>query len=189
MLTVSHLGPYRPLLSKLSASEVLMPIKRKSKAKSSTSKKSKKTSKKSTLKKVKITKKAASKKKTAAKKPVRRTAASVRKMVPVKKATVIEPGPPPRQIPPVEEPAVHETAVGTVTHYYSHLGVAVIQINAGTLKIGDKIHIKGNSTDLIQTVESMEYEHQHIDQASAGQSVGMRVADHTREHDIVYVVK
>ena len=35
----------------------------------------------------------------------------------------------------------------------------------------------------------MEFEHQHIEQASAGQSFGMKVKDHVREHDIVYLVK
>jgi putative protease len=65
----------------------------------------------------------------------------------------------------------------------------VIQLNKGTLKTGDTVHVKGHSTDFTQAVESMEYEHQHIDQASAGQSVGMKVKDHAREHDIVFLVK
>jgi len=100
----------------------------------------------------------------------------------------VEPGPPPRPLPPLEEPASNEAAIGTVTHYYSHLSVAVVQINKGELKAGDTIHIKGNSTDVTQTVESMEYEHRHVDRASAGQSVGIKVKDHAREHDIVYRV-
>ncbi len=136
-------------------------------------------------------KKAASRKsvKKAAKKKVRKSAPS-RKSQPVKaKLPAVEPGPPPRTIPPVEEPASNEEAVGTITHYYSHLGVAVAQINKGTLRTGDSIHIKGHTTDITQTVSSMEYEHQHVEQASAGQSVGIKVSDHVREHDIVYVVK
>ena len=100
----------------------------------------------------------------------------------------MEPGPPPRPLPPLEEPASNEVAVGTVTHYYSHLSVAVVQINKGELKAGDTIRIKGNSTDIVQTVESMEYEHRHVDNASAGQSVGIKIKDHVREHDIVYRV-
>ncbi len=102
---------------------------------------------------------------------------------------MIEPGPPPRTIPPVEEPASNEEAIGTVTHYYSHLSVAVVQINKGTLRTGNTIHVKGHVTDFTQAVESMEYEHQHIDQAAAGQSVGLKVKDHAREHDIVFVLK
>lgn len=133
-----------------------------------------------------VKRKPASKK--TAKKTVKKTAAKVKQPVP-SKMFAIEPGPPPQNIPPVEEPALHEEAVGTVTHYYSHLGVAIIQINNGTLKTGDSIHIQGHSTDFTQPVESMELEHQHITQAVPGQVVGLRVKDHVREHDIVYVRK
>lgn len=145
----------------------------------------KKAAKKKAIKKRAVRKKAAGKKPGAARKP-RKTAA---KKTPVKKTPEIKPGPPPSGIPPVEEPLANEEAIGVVTHYYSHLGVAVIQLNKGTLKSGDRIHIKGHSTDFTQTVESMEYEHQHIDKASAGQSFGLKVMDHAREHDIVYGMK
>jgi translation elongation factor EF-1alpha len=76
-----------------------------------------------------------------------------------------------------------------VTHYYSHLGVAVIQVNKGEIKVGETIHIKGHTTDFTQQIDSMEYEHQHIDRAPAGRSVGLKVKDPAREHDIVYLVK
>jgi putative protease len=102
---------------------------------------------------------------------------------------MVKPGPQPTGIPPVEEPAANEEAVGAITHYYSHLSVAVVQMNKGTLRAGDTIHITGHTTNFTQTVESMEFEHQHIEQASAGQSFGMKVKDHVREHDIVYLVK
>ena len=157
----------------------------------------KKALKKKTLKK-KITTKKITKKKTAKKKAAKKKAAggkTAKKAAPraqaaiLSKSTMVEPGPPPGVAPPVEEPAANEEALGTVTHYYSHLGVAVIQLNKGTLKTGDMIHVKGHGTDFIQKVESMEYEHQHVDQAGAGQSVGLKVADHVREHDILYLVK
>jgi translation elongation factor EF-Tu-like GTPase len=164
-------------------------IKGKSKKKAASRKPVKKTVKKKVAKK-KITKKKTLKK--AVKKTARKKAAKKSKSAetPIKsKPTMIEPGPPPRTIPPVEEPASNEEAIGTVTHYYSHLGVAVVQINKGTLRTGNTIHVKGHATDFTQPVESMEYEHQHIDQAAAGQSVGLKVKDHAREHDIVFVLK
>ena len=146
----------------------------------------KKTAKKKALKK-KNTKKKTMPAKTSAKKK----AAKKRSSLPgvLKKNVTVEPGPQPTGIPSVEEPSTNEDALGVATHYYSHLGVAVIQINKGTLRVGSKIHIKGHVTDLTQTVDSMEYEHRHIDEASAGQSVGLKVNDHVREHDIVYLVK
>jgi len=173
--------------------------KSRSKAKKSASRKPlrKKASKKKTLKK-KLKKKKTARKKTAKKKALKKKAAlkksakkPARKAKPAlpPKSTLVEPGPPSGVVPPVEEPAANEEALGTVTHYYSHLGVVVIQLNKGTLKTGDMIRVKGHSTDFTQKVESMEYEHQHVDQAGAGQSVGLKVVDHAREHDIVYLVK
>jgi hypothetical protein len=106
-----------------------------------------------------------------------------------KEQLIVQPGAPAGNIPPVEEPAAFEEAVGVVTHYYSDLGVAVVQVNKGVIRTNDRIRIRGHTTDLTQMVGSMEYEHQHVDQAEAGQSIGIKVFDHTRAHDIVYLVK
>jgi translation elongation factor EF-Tu-like GTPase len=105
------------------------------------------------------------------------------------KPTMLEPGPPPRSVPSVEEPVPTMQAVGVVTHYYGHLNVAVVQLNTGTLKTGDTIKIVGHATNLSQTVESMEYERRRVARAEAGQSVGIETKDHVREHDIVYLVR
>ena len=175
--------------------------KTKAKAKAKTKVKPKRSSGKKTVKKKtvkKAIKKAAKKKATkkAAKKARRKTsrAAPKRASAAVKEKKLekqlhIEPGPPAGSIPPVEEPAQHEEAIGVITHYYSHLSVAVVQVNKDELRTGDQIHVKGHTTDFTQTVGSMEYEHQHVDRAAAGQSVGLKIADHARQHDIVYVVK
>ena len=178
-----------------------MPIKAKNKTttkKSASQKPVKKTAPKKTIRKKsavkKVMKKKAVKKKTVVKKkalgkkPIKKTAVKAKRAAP-SKAFAIEPGPPPQGLPPVEEPSQHEEAIGIVSHYYSHLGVAIVQINKGKLKTGDTVHIKGHTADFTQPVESMEYEHQHIDQAEAGQNIGLRVKDPTREHDIVYLVK
>lgn len=148
----------------------------------------KKSAEKKAVKKKPAIKKAAVKKKALRKKTVKKTVSKTKQMVSLKQFA-IEPGPPPPNIPPVEEPAGHEEAIGTVTHYYSHLGVAIVQINNGTLKTGDPIHIQGHTTDFTQPVESMELEHQHIDKAVTGQVVGVRVKDEARVHDIVYLIK
>lgn len=165
-----------------------MPVKKKAvrKKKKALKKKTvpkKKTAKKKTAKK-KIVKKKTTKKKASSKRAVKRAKPSASK-----KATGIKPGPPPSGTPPVEAPLANEEAIGVVTHYYSHLSVAVIQLNRGELKTGDTIHVKGHTTDFSQRIDSMEYEHHHIEQAKTGQSFGLKVKDHAREHDIVYLVK
>ena len=82
-----------------------------------------------------------------------------------------------------------DTEIGKVTHYFGKIGVAAIEITQGTLRVGDTIHIKGHTSDFTQTVDSMQIENASVEEASAGESVGIKVADHAREHDVVYKVE
>jgi translation elongation factor EF-Tu-like GTPase len=79
-----------------------------------------------------------------------------------------------------------EQAIGTVTHYYGHLSVAAITLT-DTLRVGDRIHIVGHTTNLEQPVESMEVDHAKVDSAGAGDDVALAVQDHVREHDRIYL--
>jgi len=81
-----------------------------------------------------------------------------------------------------------EVEIGRIAHYFSHIGVAVADITNGKLNIGDSIHIKGHVTDFVQNVESMQVEHQSIETAKSGESVGLKVNEHVRENDVVYKV-
>jgi putative protease len=78
--------------------------------------------------------------------------------------------------------------VGLVTHFYSKPSVAVVELLA-PLNKGDKIVIRGSTTNIEQDVESMEIEHKQIPNAQAGQSIGMKVLGRVRENDIIYRVK
>jgi GTPase len=75
--------------------------------------------------------------------------------------------------------------VGVVSHFFGKIKVAIIEVN-DTISVGDRIFIKGPTTDLEQTVDSMEIEHEKVQQAKAGQSIGMKVNGRVREKDIVY---
>ncbi len=75
--------------------------------------------------------------------------------------------------------------VGRVTHFFTKISVAVVELSA-PLAVGDHIVIKGPTTDFEQVVESMQIEHQNIERAEAGQSIGLKVAQRVREKDIVY---
>ena len=79
-----------------------------------------------------------------------------------------------------------EVQVGKVTHYFTKIGVAVIEVTDGSIKVGDEIHIKGHTTDLMQKVNSMQIEHEKVQAAEPGQSIGMKVSEPVRQHDIVY---
>lgn len=77
--------------------------------------------------------------------------------------------------------------IGKVTHYFTKIGVAVVELKA-SLSVGDKIRISGPTTDFEQTVESMQIEHENVKTAKAGQSIGLKVAEHVRETDTVYKI-
>jgi len=81
-----------------------------------------------------------------------------------------------------------EVKVGHVTHYFAHIGVAGVLVEADGLKIGDIIRIAGHTTDVTQQVTSMQLEHEVIQEAKPGQSIGLKVVEHVREHDVVYKV-
>ena len=72
--------------------------------------------------------------------------------------------------------------VGKITHYFSKIGVAVVELSA-ELKVGDNISIEGSTTNIQQPVNSMQIEHKPVDFAKKGQSIGMKVADVVREGD------
>jgi len=78
-----------------------------------------------------------------------------------------------------------KTQIGNVTNFYSKISVAVVQLTA-PVNVGDKILIKGDTTNFEQMIESMQIEHQNIPRAEAGQSIGLKVKDRVRPGDVVY---
>lgn len=78
--------------------------------------------------------------------------------------------------------------VGVVTHFYAKASVAIVELTT-TLNKGDKIVIRGSTTNLEQNVDSMEIEHKQLTNAQVGQSIGLKVNGRVRENDVVYRVK
>ena len=81
-----------------------------------------------------------------------------------------------------------EEEVGRITHYFSKIGVGVVEMTKGVLKVGETIHVKGHTTDLFQKVDSMQVEHAPVQSAKKGESFGLHVESQVREHDIVFRV-
>lgn len=76
--------------------------------------------------------------------------------------------------------------VGEVTHYFGKIGVAVLKLS-DTLKVGDQIKIVGKEgEEFTQTVESMQIEHQNVQEAKAGDLIGLKVAQKVKEGYKVY---
>ena len=75
--------------------------------------------------------------------------------------------------------------VGTIKHFFSKINVAIIDLESA-LSVGDRILVKGPTTDFEMTVDSIQIEHNSVQSAEVGQSIGLKLADHARERDVVY---
>lgn len=80
-----------------------------------------------------------------------------------------------------------EVVIGKVSDFFARPVVAGIELT-GTLKLGDKIHIKGHTTDMELTVDSMQIDNVDVEEAKAGDSVGIKIGDRARRGDTVYLV-
>ena len=81
-----------------------------------------------------------------------------------------------------------EQLIGKVTHYFGKANVAAVEITDGQLSVGDTIRIKGHTSDWTQKVDSMQIEHDQVQTAKPGDQIGIKVKEHAREHDEVYLV-
>lgn len=80
-----------------------------------------------------------------------------------------------------------EETIGTVSDFFAHPVVAAIELTAA-LAVGDKIHIKGHTTDLELVVKSMQIDNVDVKEAKKGDSIGVKVGERVRKQDTVYKV-
>jgi len=85
-----------------------------------------------------------------------------------------------------EKKAPKEKKVGEVLHHFGKIGVAALKVKA-EIKVGDTLHIKGHTTDFEQMVDSMQIEHDSVQKVKKGDDVGIKVKDHVREGDEVFL--
>ncbi len=78
-----------------------------------------------------------------------------------------------------------EEEIGRVTDYFAKISVAGIDLT-GKLRVGDTIRVRGHTTDLELVVESMQVEHDQVEEAGAGDKIGIKVSDRCRNGDHVY---
>ena len=80
-----------------------------------------------------------------------------------------------------------EEMIGTVSDFFARPVVAAIELTA-SLKLGDTIHIKGHTTDLKVVVDSMQIDNAAVNEAKAGDSIGVKISERVRNGDSVYKV-
>jgi putative protease len=81
-----------------------------------------------------------------------------------------------------------EEYVGTVSHYFSNARVAAVEISEGRLRVGDTIHVLGNTSDFTQKINSMQINRAPVRHARPGDSIGIQVMEQARKNDKVYRV-
>lgn len=86
-----------------------------------------------------------------------------------------------------EKKAEEKKLIGKITHYFTNIGVAVIELE-DTLKVGDEISVEGATTNFTQKIDSMQIEHKNVEEAKKGDSIGLKVTDRVREGDQVFKV-
>ncbi len=82
----------------------------------------------------------------------------------------------------------HEEEIGVIDHYYGQPKIAGIHVKHGHLKLGDKIHIKGHTTNIETEVTSMQVNHVDVKEVGIGAHVGVPVGDKVRLHDKVFIM-
>ncbi len=80
-----------------------------------------------------------------------------------------------------------EEVIGKVSDFFARPLVAGIELT-GTLKVGDRVHIKGHTTDIELTVNSMQVDNANVSEAKTGASVGVKVSDRVRRGDSVWKI-
>jgi len=80
-----------------------------------------------------------------------------------------------------------EVVIGTVSDFFAKPMVAGIEL-AAPLKVGDTIHVKGHTTDIVMTVQSMQIDNVNVTEAKTGDAVGIKLADRARKGDTVFIV-
>ncbi len=76
--------------------------------------------------------------------------------------------------------------IGVIENYFSKVGVAVLNVTQGTINVGDKIQIKGSTSDFEMTIKSMQIDRVDVDSVSAGTKVGLKVTERVRPGDKVF---
>ena len=80
-----------------------------------------------------------------------------------------------------------EVGIGKVTDFFAKPVVAGVVLS-GVLRVGDKIHISGSTTDMELVVESMQIDRVDMAECKAGDVIGIKVPDRVRHGDTVYKV-
>ena len=78
--------------------------------------------------------------------------------------------------------------IGKVTHYYDKLGVAIVDLEKGSLKVGDSVKFKHGEDEFTQKIESLQIERANVDSVKKGDAFGLKVDKPTKPGTLVFGV-
>jgi putative protease len=81
-----------------------------------------------------------------------------------------------------------EELVGIVEKFFAQPGVAAVKVIRGAIKKGDTLRYVGHTTNFADQVASMQVNNQPVEEAKAGDFIGVKVKQRVRENDKVYKV-
>ena len=87
-----------------------------------------------------------------------------------------------------EEAMADKKEIGKVTHYFGKINVAAIEL-IDTLKVGDTISFEGTHSSFEQVVDSMQIDNKSVTEAKAGDGIGLKVKEHAKVGDKVFLVQ
>ena len=82
-----------------------------------------------------------------------------------------------------------ENIIGRVEKFFKKPSVAAVRVEGGGLKVGDQVRFHGATTDFTQTVDSMQVEHDSVQEGKPGDLVGIKTKDRVRPGDMVAIVE
>ncbi len=81
-----------------------------------------------------------------------------------------------------------DSHIGKVTHYFDKIGVAIIDLDKGKLKVGQEIKFQHGDKEFSQKIDSIQIEHKDVEEVKAGDSFGVKVDQPTKPGTLVYLV-
>lgn len=81
-----------------------------------------------------------------------------------------------------------EERIGSVIKFFDKTSIAAVKLDFGDLATGDSIRVKGNSTDFIQKIDDLEFDHHPVQKGIRGQFIGIKLSQPAKPFDLVYKV-
>jgi putative protease len=78
-----------------------------------------------------------------------------------------------------------KTEIGKISHFFDKISVAVVDLT-DTLNVGDRISIESGDDVVEMTVDSMQIEHENVESAGDGDSIGMKTPKPVKRGAVVY---